>query len=284
MAQASLIVRYFVAYLALRVGWRSSIVLTSLRVTFLLLACVCTAHTGAADLGVLAPLLQNGEPLLKPDPDGQPVPVVTQLHEGELYSRLQKEAADGFTGTILALDETAQRMAGAAPPRPTWLYLSVEDGGYARRGFWLSEGATQRYVPELFVDLIVDFGMRGFVAELESARAALSRLHGLVAESPRRLRAGLGPDLWMLGSKPGAPPGAVAKPSINLNTAELEGLLLLPGFDITTAQRALDSRDRDGAFHGLADFIARVGLGPETAKALADSARAVQLEGTYFRR
>src|SRR5262245_56608692 len=82
----------------------------------------------AAELGVLVPALAaGGKPEQKADPHGQQVPVVTRSHGGSLYDQLQKEAAQGFTATILALDEIAQHKAGAVTPSPTWLYTSSED-------------------------------------------------------------------------------------------------------------------------------------------------------------
>jgi hypothetical protein len=131
----------------------------------------------AAELGVLVPLIANGKPVQKADPSGQQVPVVTRLHSGLLYEQLQKEAVQGFTGTVLALDEVAQHKAGATVASPTWLYLSPEDGGFARKGFWLREvhddrarpegrdrperavgyeSEGERFVAEPFVDLVVD--------------------------------------------------------------------------------------------------------------------------------
>ena len=109
-----------------------------------------------AELGVLSPVLENGEPLSKNDAHGRPVPVVTRVRSGALYAALQREAGEGFTATMLALDEAAQHAAGATALRPTWLYLSAEDGGFARIGFWLDEDGTQRFVDEPFVDLVVD--------------------------------------------------------------------------------------------------------------------------------
>jgi DNA uptake protein ComE-like DNA-binding protein len=108
------------------------------------------------------------------------VPVVTRVRSGPLYEQLQKEAAQGFTATVLALDDLAQRKAGASAPGPTWLYLAEEDGGFARKGFWLrnlpddrerradrdrrdrrqrDDGTDPRaeyYVGDPFVDLVVD--------------------------------------------------------------------------------------------------------------------------------
>src|SRR5262245_38833612 len=80
----------------------------------------------AAELGVLAPVVVDGQPLMKRDSKNHAAPVVTRVTSGPLFDKLQKEAREGFTATVLKLDEMAQRRAGIAPV-PTWLYLAVED-------------------------------------------------------------------------------------------------------------------------------------------------------------
>lgn len=122
----------------------------------ILLTALLAASAAAAELGVLQPVLEQGKPLQKKDPQGRLAPVVTRLREGELYEQLQREAQEGFTRSVLALDDAAQRAAGAKVLQPTWLYLSTEDGGFPRFGFWLREGKRQRYVAEHYVDLVVD--------------------------------------------------------------------------------------------------------------------------------
>lgn len=126
------------------------------RAVAILLALWAAWPAAAAELGVLQPLLQQGKPLQKKDPQGRLAPVVTRLREGTLYEQLQREAQQGFTRSVLALDDAAQRAAGAKVLQPTWLYLSAEDGGFPRFGFWLREGKRQRYVAEHYVDLVVD--------------------------------------------------------------------------------------------------------------------------------
>lgn len=122
----------------------------------LVLSCGFSQRIAAAELGVLAPVVVDGLAQSKPSPDGKPAPIVTRLRSGELFAKLQREAKDGFTASMLALDEAAQVAAGIAEPHATWLYLSLEDGGYARSGFWLKNGDDERYVAEPFVDLVVD--------------------------------------------------------------------------------------------------------------------------------
>lgn len=128
----------------------------ALRVACVLLAGCWACSAPAAELGVLAPVVQNGQPLQRADPQGRNVPVVTRVRDGALYEQLQREAREGFTSTVLALDELAQRRAGASTPSTTWLFLAIEDGGFARQGFWLREGTQERYVPQHYVDLVVD--------------------------------------------------------------------------------------------------------------------------------
>ena len=121
----------------------------------LILCALCTSAAAAAELGVLAPVMVDDEPLMKRDAHDHPAPVVTRVTSGPLFDKLQQEAREGFTATVLALDELAQRRAGIAPV-PTWLYLAVEDGGFPRAGFWLREDHGERFVPDAFVDLVVD--------------------------------------------------------------------------------------------------------------------------------
>jgi DNA uptake protein ComE-like DNA-binding protein len=141
-------------------------------------ALVCwSTQAAGGELGVLAPVIENGKPVQKADPHGRMVPVVTQVHSGALYDQIQKEAVQGATAITLAIDELAQRKAGAAQPTTSWLLLAIEDGGFARKGFWLrpvhddrerpdgrdrrdrnapEEDEAERYVPDLYVDLVVD--------------------------------------------------------------------------------------------------------------------------------
>src|SRR4030095_276378 len=118
----------------------------ALKCLWVAVLCVLVAPVlAAAELGVLAPVMVDGEPLMKRDAHDRPAPVVTRVTSGPLFDKLQKEAREGFTATELALDERAQRRAGIAPV-PTWLYLAVEDGGFARSGFWLREDHGERFV------------------------------------------------------------------------------------------------------------------------------------------
>lgn len=488
----------------------------------LVLALTAALPLPAAELGVLAPVMDGDSVQTRPGPDKQPAPVVTEVKDGELYAALQKEAQDGFTATLLVMDERAQKTAGAKTPGPTWLFLAKEEGGFARRGFWLKDDKQERWVDAPFVDLVVDpasvadgsfeeifahelghvflrrllphlpegysraphgsmtitddatafdegfaihmqalarrltrnerlkaqdlgleykpfvplwlsnldrtlriEGMRnnwfihrqlalpgsgdaiarrdlstlfdtarlkngnqmlasegviatlfyralvpgpverepllsryqrlfdalaemnhreltpdtplflelaetyardnpedgarilrlivettygatadptlarqtealaekgrlgdieGFVAELKPARAAMLRLEDAVVRSPRGLRAGLGPAIWLLNGNARASRGEDAPDlTLNLNTAEKEQLMTLPDIDDAVAERLLDSRRNQGTFRNLDDFIARGGLSPEAGARLAGMAAAMEQAGTYHR-
>jgi hypothetical protein len=484
---------------------------------WVLALCLFCSPVVAAELGVLAPVMVDGQPLMKPDPRDRPAPVVTRVTSGPLYDKLQKEAREGFTATVLALDEMAQRRSGLEQTVPTWLYLAVEDGGFARSGFWLREQQGERFVPDAFVDLVVDddtvanggfeeifahemghvflrrlfpslpFGysrtphlsfavtdyptafdegfathfqplvrrltrnsalhdedlgltsrplvpywlsnldrsartdgvrrnwfvqlqapqgsassterstlfdierlkngnqmlasegvvatlfyrwlvpgpgderallerygamfdafaaldklkpgpdsplmtqlvaahrtlfpkdnermltilldttygatadasltpivesvaargrsgdIEAFIAELTASRKALAQLRESVLKSPEKSGAALGPNLWLLSDTPMGGPDKNAKTAINLNTAERDQLLKLPGIDDATATKLLESRRRSGLFRDLGDFAARGQLSAETSAKLAAMMRAMAQAGVYSR-
>lgn len=121
-----------------------------------ILAAPVAATESESKLAVITPVIADGQPRMQAAPDGRSVPVVTQLREGALYDSLQREAREGVTATMLALDESAQRAAGIAQSTASWLYLAIEDGGFPRHGFWLESDGSQRYVDQPYVDLVVD--------------------------------------------------------------------------------------------------------------------------------
>jgi DNA uptake protein ComE-like DNA-binding protein len=88
------------------------------------------------------------------------------------------------------------------------------------------------------------------------------------------LREGLGPDWWLL----------VDAVTVNVNTAEIEDLLQLPGIERGAAERALTSRRAAGPFTDVRDFIARGGLDAKSAQSVEQAASAMNQAGTYLRR
>jgi hypothetical protein len=97
-----------------------------------------------------------------------------------------------------------------------------------------------------------------------------------VTHTPAAARAALAPGIWLFRERPYAL-------AVNLNTAEREHLMQLPGIDAATADRALDSRRAKGPFKDLNDFDKRSGVSAATAAQLADLFNAMTKAGTYAR-
>ncbi|TFW34395.1 ComEA family DNA-binding protein [Massilia horti] len=130
--------------------------MTRLRLLAAAVLMTAAGLAASAELGVLAPALHDNAPATRPVPDGKgSAPVLTRVRDGKLFSALQREAAHGFTASMLELDELAMQVAGAGK-QTTWLQLAQEDGGFARRGFWLQDGSAMRWVDEPMVDLVVN--------------------------------------------------------------------------------------------------------------------------------
>ena len=78
-------------------------------------------------------------------------------------------------------------------------------------------------------------------------------------------------------------PDQQAKTAINLNTAERDELLKLPGVDEASATRLLESRRSAGLFLDLSDFAARAQLSAETTGKLQVMKHAMEKSGVYSR-
>lgn len=152
-----------------------------------LLAALSPGLACASELALLAAEHVGGAPRRLAAPDGRSAPVMRRVVDGALHDRLQTEARDGFTATLLALDEQARVVAGQPASAPTWLLLSEQDGGFARTGFWLRSEDGLRYHDEPYVDLVV--------SEDDVASGAFEEIfaHELGHVMLRRLAPGLAP-------------------------------------------------------------------------------------------
>jgi hypothetical protein len=111
-----------------------------------------------------------------------------------------------------------------------------------------------------------------FVPQLKAARKAMADEVTAAQADPRRLESQIGPALWVLPPLPhGAKAGTEVR-TVDLNTAEREQLMTLPGVPAAIAERALTSRDKDGDFRSVADFARRTGIAAPRLQAMAEAA------------
>ncbi len=111
---------------------------------------------GEPALLILEPALAGAQPRTLPAPTGAPAPLLRPLR-GALAEALGRDARRGTIAFILELDARAQRLAATGPPHPTVLLVSQEEGGFARRGFWLERsGGPPAWHPEPYVNMVID--------------------------------------------------------------------------------------------------------------------------------
>jgi DNA uptake protein ComE-like DNA-binding protein len=125
--------------------------------------------------------------------------------------------------------------------------------------------------------------MKTFVAELTACRKAMAELRQSVLKNPEKAGAALGPNIWLLSDAPMGGPDKEAKTAINLNTAERDELLKLPGIDGASATKLLDSRRSAGLFLNVSDFAARIQLNADATAKLTAMTRAMEQAGIYSR-
>jgi DNA uptake protein ComE-like DNA-binding protein len=125
--------------------------------------------------------------------------------------------------------------------------------------------------------------MKTFVAELTACRKAMAELREAVLKNPEKAGAALGPNIWLLSDAPIGGPDKEAETAINLNTAERDELLKLPGVDEAAATKLLESRRSAGLFLNVNDFAARAQLSPDVTTRLAAMTRAMDQAGVYSR-
>jgi hypothetical protein len=109
-------------------------------------------------LGVLVPVQQGDRIETKQALGGMAAIPVLQLAPNDALQRaLIEESKRGTVAFVLKLDEEAQRLSGQTV-QPTWLMITEEEGGFAKRGFWLREHRRDRFIDQPYVALVVDSG------------------------------------------------------------------------------------------------------------------------------
>lgn len=116
-----------------------------------------------------------------------------------------------------------------------------------------------------------------FVPALKDARLQFAKALEAAQADPSSLAAQAGPAVWLLHPTHKLGGEALA---IDLNTAEREHLMTLPGVD---ADRALASRAKDGYFTSVSDFARRTGLKAAASAQLEAMHQAMLKAGSYSR-
>lgn len=141
---------------------------------------------------------EEGAPRRLAGPDGEQLPVLTRAAETPLIASARHALSGGLGAAIPAIDRHARQEAAEKPscpglPEAVFVYLSDEDGGYARRHFFYSaeEGMAPALCTDHFVDITIDeasVGNGGFEEVLahEWGHILLRRLLGPVPPVPSR--------------------------------------------------------------------------------------------------
>jgi hypothetical protein len=140
---------------------------------------------------------RSGHALEQVDGQGRRLPVVRPVTDKALESRIRAVLAQGVPALLPALDEQARAASAYRPVCPAWqggitLYLSDDDGGYARQGLYVETRPGQRALcTDSFIDITVDptslaNGEFEEVLVHEYGHVLLRRLLGPVPATPSR--------------------------------------------------------------------------------------------------
>lgn len=133
-------------------------------ITVMVAASICAPAKAASERFVfLEPQRDTeGRAITQRLPDGRELPVARPLREGELTARLRTAVASGAAELLPMLDAKARALSRQATDCPQLgtaliVFLSDEDGGFARKDFLLSDGSGRTTLcADYFIDLTVD--------------------------------------------------------------------------------------------------------------------------------
>ncbi|MCW8194581.1 hypothetical protein F6455_07260 [Proteobacteria bacterium 005FR1] len=127
-----------------------------MRVVFLFAMTLAAASSAAGENLLVVEALSDssGKPLLQTTPDGRAIPVVQRAADNQFSDSVKAALSDGFGAEMLRLQQVVDERYQL--DNPVWLMLSLEDGGYARRGFYLQEDGERILHDVWYVDMLVD--------------------------------------------------------------------------------------------------------------------------------
>lgn len=125
---------------------------------------VLAARGAAAETYILLESVRDasGKALMQADADGRVLPVLRRAADTSVAQAARRVLSDGFAARIPAIDAAARKAAKAKPhcpvlPEAVLVFLSDEDGGYARQRFYMADASGKPVLCEdHFIDLTVD--------------------------------------------------------------------------------------------------------------------------------
>jgi len=192
-----------------------------------------------------------------------------------MFRALYALSAERLTPDTPLIPALAAKLSDVAPDEGNRFATTLMETSYgALASPQLAAAAEALAVPGRFGDA------DAFVPALQALRKRFAAELAEVQAHPDKLAAHAGPAIWLM--HPSAKTGG-APLFIDLNTAEREHLLALPGIDGAAAERALATRRKDGDFRSLADFVARARLAPAAAHKLEAMVLAASRAGALRR-
>lgn len=158
-----------------------------------------TAYGAAAETYVLLEPVRNatGKAMMQAGADGALLPVLKRAADTPVTRQARRVLQDGFAARLPAIDAAARKAAKRKPecpalPEAVFVFLSDEDGGYARQRFYVADAAGKPVLCEdHFIDLTADeasiaSGEFEEVLAHEWGHVLLRRVLGPVPPTPSR--------------------------------------------------------------------------------------------------